>query len=127
MKKIIALLAVLVLVLSLAGCAEKPHRREKRETTEGEIETISREEEEFLEAISGEWSTDGEVVDIRGYDVEITGYYECEGQYVPGVITPGTITYEGDGKFTIHIEDYTWEGRLEDGDRLFLNDTQYYR
>ena len=80
-----------------------------------------------LDAIYGEWQSDDEKISISGSSIEITGYYEQDGQCLAGVVTVGRIKPGKNGEFTVDIEDQIQEGRLQDDNTLLIGQNEYRR
>ena len=111
MKKILALSLALTVILSLIGCS----------ISNNEIQ------EETLQELEGTWKTYNEKMVISGSNVEITGYYELDGQNLPGVVEVGKVTILEDGSIEISVGEYKRLGYLKDENTLILDDCEYLK
>lgn len=109
MKKLSALLLALSMLLALAGCIASPQQ------------------EEAFTALEGSWSNEDQKLSISGSRVEITGYYEYDGQRLAGVVNEGRLEVHPDGTFSIAMEGYTSSGYWVDEDTIMIDDIEYTR
>ena len=109
MKKLSALLLVLSMLLALAGCMTTPQQ------------------EESLTVLEGSWSNEDQKLSIFGTRVEITGYYEYDGQRLAGVVTEGQLKVHPDGTFSIDMDGYICNGYIVDESTIMIDDSEYTR
>ena len=109
MKKLSALLLALSMLLALAGCLATPQQQD----------TVT--------ALEGSWSNEDQKLSIFGTQVEITGYYEYDGQRLAGVVNEGRLKVHPDGTFSIRMEGYTYNGYIVDEDTIMIDDIEYTR
>ena len=131
MKKFLTAGFSLLLVCALTGCTVYTGPdEESSEPESSQEESLTAEDlskAELLEAIQGNWSSEDEDLYIYDDQIEITGYYEYEGDMMPGVVTPGTIQKVKDGRFTVDLDGYVTEGCLKDPDTLVIGEREYTR
>ena len=109
MKKLSALLLALSMLFALAGCL------------------ATAQQQDTITALEGSWSSEDEKLSICGSQVEITGYYEYDGQRMAGVVTEGKLEVYADGTFTIETEGYTRSGSVVDESTIMIDNILYTR
>ena len=100
-------LLILLLVLSLGACSGK--------------------EPPLPEGLEGTWHSEWEELRIMDRQVEITGYYELEGQRLAGVATRGTLSVREDGTLELQMDSTVLPLRLIDENTLQVGQITYYR
>ena len=108
MKKLSALLLALSMLCALAGC-------------------LTARQQVGYSSLDGCWSNEDQKLSISGTRVEITGYYEYDGQRLAGVVNEGQLQVHPDGTFSIDMGGYTCSGYIVDESTIMIDDAEYTR
>ena len=123
MKKLLIAAIVLFLLFTVAGNFFHDFSQPVK------VEEVVHETVPGSELLEGSWHSEDEELLIHDNTIEITGYYEHEGQSLAGVVELATITEidEDAGTFTCVLNNTELEGYLKDDGTLVIGNIDYTR